>query len=107
VSKTEDRLEESGVPAGTARDAHMADGAVTTAEKTLPLGAYVPTGAISRYEKPKASVDPDESKSWIKRAAPIVMSHKKQWFADDPGVDPAAVAERYRRRDRQEHSRTS
>jgi ATP-binding cassette subfamily B protein len=59
----------------------MVDGAVATAEKTLPLAAYVPTGAISRYEKPQAAVDPDESKSWIRRAAPIVMAHKKQWFA--------------------------
>ena len=59
----------------------MADGAVATAEKTLPFAAYIPTGAVSRYEKPTATVDPDESKSWIKRAAPIVMAHKKQWFA--------------------------
>jgi ATP-binding cassette subfamily B protein len=81
VSKTEDRLDESGVPAEHAGNGSLADGAVATAEKTLPLAAYVPTGAISRYEKPKASVDPDESKSWIKRAAPIVMAHKKQWFA--------------------------
>ncbi|HEX4161032.1 MAG TPA: ABC transporter ATP-binding protein, partial [Acidimicrobiales bacterium] len=82
MSKTEDRLEESRTPAPAAGNGRVAtDGAVTTAEKTLPLAAYVPTGAVSRYEKPKASVDPDESKSWIKRAAPIVMAHKKQWFA--------------------------
>ncbi len=81
MSKTEDRLEESGAPSPAAGNGQMLDGAVTTAEKTLPLAAYVPTGAISRYEKPKATVDPDESKSWIKRAAPIVMAHKKQWFA--------------------------
>jgi ATP-binding cassette subfamily B protein len=81
VSKTEDRLEESGAPAPAAGNGRVADGAVATAEKTLPLAAYVPTGAVSRYEKPTAIVDPDESKSWIRRAAPIVMSHKKQWFA--------------------------
>jgi ATP-binding cassette subfamily B protein len=81
VSKTEDRLEESGAPTPAAGNGSMADGAVATAEATLPLAAYIPTGAVSRYERPTASVDPDESKSWIRRAAPIVMSHKKQWFA--------------------------
>jgi ATP-binding cassette subfamily B protein len=81
VSKTEDRLEESGAPSPAAGNGQMPDGSVATAEKTLPLAAYIPTGAVSRYEKPTASVDPDESKSWIKRAAPIVMAHKKQWFA--------------------------
>ena len=80
MSKTEDRLEESGAPTPAAGNGRVADGAVATAEKTMPLAAYIPTGAVSRYEKPKASVDPDESKSWIRRAAPIVMSHKKQWF---------------------------
>jgi ATP-binding cassette, subfamily B, bacterial len=47
----------------------------------VPFAAYVPMGALSRYEKPTASIDPDVSLGWIKRAAPIVMSHKKQWFA--------------------------
>ncbi|HUE07716.1 MAG TPA: ABC transporter ATP-binding protein [Acidimicrobiales bacterium] len=81
MSKTEDRLEESGAPTSAAGNGRVADGSVATAEKTLPFAAYIPTGAVSRYEKPTATVDPDESKSWIKRAAPIVMAHKKQWFA--------------------------
>ena len=81
MSKTEDRLEESGAPAPTAGNGHVPDGAVATAEEALPFAAYIPMGAVSRYEKPKATIDPDVSKSWIRRAAPIVMSHKKQWFA--------------------------
>jgi ATP-binding cassette, subfamily B, bacterial len=81
VSKTEDRLEGAGASAPAAGNGQVADGAVATAEKALPLAAYIPTGAVSRYERPQGSVDPDESKSWIRRAAPIVMSHKKQWFA--------------------------
>ena len=81
MSKTEDRLADSGATMPTTGNGQVPNGSVTTTEKTLPLAAYVPTGAISRYEKPKATVDPDESKSWIRRAAPIVMSHKKQWFA--------------------------
>jgi ATP-binding cassette subfamily B protein len=79
MSKTEDRLEESGqVPA--AGNGRVADGAVATPEKTLPFAAYVPMGALSRYQAPKSTIDPDKSKSWIKRATPIVMAHKLQWF---------------------------
>jgi ATP-binding cassette subfamily B protein len=81
VSKTEDRLEESGAPAPTAGNGHVPDGAVATAEEALPFAAYIPMGAVSRYEKPKATINPDVTLSWIRRAAPIVMSHKKQWFA--------------------------
>src|SRR6202012_4675542 len=29
----------------------------------------------------KATIDPDRSKGWIKRAAPIVMAHKVQFFS--------------------------
>jgi ATP-binding cassette subfamily B protein len=81
MSKTEDRLEEAGAPTPTAGNGRVADGAVATEEKTLPFAAYVPMGAVSRYEKPKATISPDVSLSWIRRAAPIVMSHKKQWFS--------------------------
>ncbi len=49
--------------------------------RQLPLAAYVPMGVTSRYVAPKATVDPDRSKSWIKRAAPIVMAHKVQWYS--------------------------
>ena len=38
-------------------------------------------GATSRYTAPKATVDPDRSKSWIGRAKPIVMAHKVQFFS--------------------------
>jgi ATP-binding cassette subfamily B protein len=83
MSKTEDRLDRAG-----AREIDVADdGRVNTEHSSvldrhnLPLAAYVPMGAASRYAAPKASVDADRSKGWIKRAAPIVMAHKKQWFA--------------------------
>ena len=87
MSKTEDRLE--GAPLGPAdgngagaygaagvQDADTGDGG-----RRLPLAAYVPMGVTSNYEAPKATVDPDRSKSWIKRAAPIVMAHKVQFFS--------------------------
>ena len=33
-------------------------------------------GVTSNYKAPKATVDPDTSKSWLRRAYPIVASHK-------------------------------
>jgi ATP-binding cassette subfamily B protein len=83
MSKTEDRLERA--------DARETDSSGNGRVETdhggvlnghgLPLAAYVPMGAASRYAAPKASIDADRSKGWIKRAAPIVMAHKTQWFA--------------------------
>ncbi|HXZ61459.1 MAG TPA: ABC transporter ATP-binding protein [Acidimicrobiales bacterium] len=76
MSKTEDRLEQEGVsPNGPAPQS----GAATA--HGLPLAAYVPMGATSRYAAPRATVDPDHSKSWIRRATPIVMAHKVQFFS--------------------------
>ncbi len=45
MSKTEDRLAESGVPTPTAGNGQTADGAVGTEEKQLPFAAYIPMGA--------------------------------------------------------------
>ena len=45
------------------------------------MASYVPMGALSRYSPPKAAVDPDRSKTWIKRAAPIVWAHKVQFIS--------------------------
>ncbi len=80
MSKTEDRYgPDTGAPAtgtGTGTEGRTEDGA-----PTLPFAAYVPMGATSRYTAPKATVDPDRSKSWIGRAKPIVMAHKVQFFS--------------------------
>jgi ATP-binding cassette subfamily B protein len=82
MSKTEDRLDEAAAEQGPAAgNGRTAPEAADTPEKELPLAAYVPMGATSRYAKPKGAIKPDTTKSWISRAAPIVMSHKKQWFA--------------------------
>jgi ATP-binding cassette subfamily B protein len=51
-------------------------GSTGTIRRTLPLAAYVPMGVTSNYKAPKATVDPDTSKSWLRRAYPIVASHK-------------------------------
>ena len=56
----------------------------TTADRrpTLPgtPTAFVPIGVESRYRPPRATIDPDKSKSWIGRAWPVVMAHKKTLF---------------------------
>jgi ATP-binding cassette, subfamily B, bacterial len=101
MSKTEDRIE--GAPsgaqaAGKGRTGRTGTGGADTREtdtletdtreaepqddvRRLPLAAYVPMGVTSRYEAPSATVDPDRSKGWIKRATPIVMAHKVAWFS--------------------------
>jgi ATP-binding cassette subfamily B protein len=54
--------------------------AVTTAAPpALPerRDEFVPSGIESRYRPPRAWIDPDKSKSWLGRAWPIVLSHKR------------------------------
>jgi ATP-binding cassette subfamily B protein len=73
VSTTEDQL--TGAPADDERSGAASTG-TRTAPRQLPLAAYVPMGVTSNYKAPKATVDPDASKSWLRRAYPIVASHK-------------------------------
>ena len=54
--------------------------AVTTATPPTSqerLDEFVPSGIASRYGPPRAWIDPDRSKSWLGRARPIVLSHKR------------------------------
>ena len=37
---------------------------------------FVPVGEVSRYGAPRATIDPDQRKSWLRRALPIMMAHK-------------------------------
>ena len=37
---------------------------------------WVPIAVEAKYEPPHATIDPDRSKSWIRRALPVVLSHK-------------------------------
>ncbi len=37
---------------------------------------WVPIAVEPLYEPPHATIDPDSSKTWIRRALPVVMSHK-------------------------------
>jgi ATP-binding cassette subfamily B protein len=37
---------------------------------------FVPVAEVPRYEPPAATIDPDRSKTWLRRAIPIVKAHK-------------------------------
>jgi len=34
----------------------------------------------ARYQAPRARIDPDRSKSWLRRAAPLVLAHRRVFF---------------------------
>jgi ATP-binding cassette subfamily B protein len=74
VSTTEDRL--AGASAGRGDDGAGEAAGADTVVRQLPLAAYVPMGVTSTYKRPKATVDPDSSKTWLRRAYPVVASHK-------------------------------
>jgi ATP-binding cassette, subfamily B, bacterial len=79
VSTTEDQV--TGTPADDESDTLTASPVATPkGTRQLPLATYVPMGVTSNYQPPKATVDPDTSKSWIKRAYPIVASHKRHFL---------------------------
>ncbi len=83
MSKTEDRLESGSPPTGAAGNGRGGAGAADPEKPALglPFAAYVPMGAVSQYQAPKATVDPDRTKTWVKRAMPILMAHKVQFFS--------------------------
>jgi ATP-binding cassette subfamily B protein len=85
MSTTEGRVEEPDVRVARngLRDNKVDSGGAdeTPTRRGLPIAAYIPMGAASRYQAPGSSVDPDRSKSWIKRAFPIVWAHKAQFVA--------------------------
>ncbi|MGA2925780.1 MAG: ABC transporter ATP-binding protein [Solirubrobacteraceae bacterium] len=51
----------------------------TAAAATSPerQDEFAPSGIESRYRPPQAWIDPDTRKSWLGRARPIVLSHKR------------------------------
>jgi ATP-binding cassette subfamily B protein len=43
----------------------------------MAVADAAPTGNISRYPAPRATIDPDTSKSWLRRALPVVLTRKR------------------------------
>ena len=54
-------------PAGRPADDHAAAGD----------SPFEPVAVPSRYEPPRASIDPDQTKGWIRRVLPVVMAHRR------------------------------
>jgi ATP-binding cassette subfamily B protein len=80
MSTTQDRQAGASADDGTGLDNGDTGGAMRTEVRRQPLASYVPMGVTSNYAPPKATVDPDATKSWIKRAYPIVASHKRHFL---------------------------
>jgi ATP-binding cassette subfamily B protein len=80
MSTTQDRQAGASADDATGPDNGATGGAVQTEVRRQPLASYVPMGVTSNYAPPKATVDPDATKSWIKRAYPIVASHKRHFL---------------------------
>jgi ATP-binding cassette, subfamily B, bacterial len=48
----------------------------TPGAATEPLPSFSPMAVESRYKAPRAEIDPDQDKTWLRRAMPIVGAHK-------------------------------
>ena len=70
------RLRRSGSPSNGAA------GVATVARRPRPLAPdelstpFQPVGVAPRYRGARATIDPDRSKSWLRRALPVVLAHK-------------------------------
>jgi ATP-binding cassette subfamily B protein len=50
-----------------------AAGRLVPVDKTSP---WIPLSVEARYAPPRATIDPDRSKTWLRRAFPVVKAHK-------------------------------
>ncbi len=41
---------------------------------------FEPVSTTPRYRPPKAGIDPDREKTWLRRAMPVVLSHKRMFI---------------------------
>jgi ATP-binding cassette subfamily B protein len=49
----------------------------SSASESSPHSPFVPIGVESRFAAPRAYIDPDPLKSWLRRAWPIMLSHRR------------------------------
>src|SRR3954452_7119447 len=59
---------------------------LSTARRAVPGtedsgSPFIPPAEPSRYRAPKATIDPDQSKSWWQRALPLVKAHRATFIA--------------------------
>jgi ATP-binding cassette subfamily B protein len=46
----------------------------------MSVAEFVPRGNTSNYDAPRAWIDPDHDKTWLRRALPVVMARKASLF---------------------------
>jgi ATP-binding cassette subfamily B protein len=51
--------------------------ASSPADDSTSHSPFVPIGVEARFKAPKANIDPDPSKSWLRRAWPVMLSHRR------------------------------
>ena len=56
-----------------------ADG--TEVQRDLDRRAFEPVTESANYTAPRAAIDPDQSRSWLVRAWPVIKAHRTMWFA--------------------------
>ena len=49
---------------------------MTTVSAVQPRSVPIPVEPVSAYQGPRAGIHPDRSRSWLRRALPLVLSHK-------------------------------
>jgi ATP-binding cassette, subfamily B, bacterial len=64
--------QDDGLAGGT-RAGALPDRRVTPGDST---SSWVPMAVSAQYGPPRAAIDPDSTKSWLRRAMPVVLSHK-------------------------------
>ena len=81
MSKTEDRLDRDGGRRTARHGATGTAGHRGRPARRLPLAAYVPMGATSRYRRPRPPSTRTAPSRGSSGPTPIVMAHKVQWFS--------------------------
>src|SRR4051795_4080337 len=59
----------------------LAPGRHLVVESEASGSPFIPAPEPSRYKPPRATIDPDQTKSWWKRALPLVKAHKATFIA--------------------------
>jgi ATP-binding cassette subfamily B protein len=52
----------------------------TGREEANPRSPFEPLATTAHYRAPRATIDPDHDKTWLRRAMPIVLSHKRMFI---------------------------
>jgi ATP-binding cassette subfamily B protein len=71
-------LTRTGQDGGTADGDAGRDGAVDASAG--PGSLYVPAPPAAQYKAPKATIDPDPEKTWLRRAMPIMKAHRAMFL---------------------------